>query len=70
MPRTASTDHANDPININGVAPGLAATRMARDNFENPEILTILQKVTPLPRSGETKDITNAAHFLVSPASS
>ncbi|KAH7072510.1 putative short chain dehydrogenase/ reductase, partial [Paraphoma chrysanthemicola] len=70
MTRTASTDHANDAININGVAPGLVATGMARDNFENPEILAILRKATPLPRLGETKDIANAAHFLVSPASS
>jgi NAD(P)-dependent dehydrogenase (short-subunit alcohol dehydrogenase family) len=69
MTRAAAIDHAADAININCIAPGIVATAMARPNFDDKNILALLQSATPWPRLGNTQDIAQAVLFLVGPGS-
>lgn len=39
-------DHAKDSINLNCVAPGVVATGMARQNFEDKDIFSLMNKAT------------------------
>jgi NAD(P)-dependent dehydrogenase (short-subunit alcohol dehydrogenase family) len=53
---------------VNGIAPGVVRTHLARGLWENNE--ERLNKALPLGRIGEPEDIANAAVFLASDASS
>ncbi|KAB5563450.1 hypothetical protein GE09DRAFT_997052 [Coniochaeta sp. 2T2.1] len=66
MTRAGALDHAQDWININCIAPGVVATGMARQNFEDQDIIKYMKKATPWPRLGTVEDITGTALFLCS----
>jgi NAD(P)-dependent dehydrogenase (short-subunit alcohol dehydrogenase family) len=66
MTRAGALDHAQDWININCIAPGVVATGMARQNFEDQDIIKHMKKATPWPRLGTVEDITGTALFLCS----
>jgi NAD(P)-dependent dehydrogenase (short-subunit alcohol dehydrogenase family) len=70
MTRAGALDHARHLININCIAPGVVATGMARQNFENEDTIKHMKKATPWPRLGTVDDIANAALFLCSKESS
>lgn len=55
-------------VRVNGIAPGLVKTDMARALWEPQE--AAVARSFPLKRLGETADIANAALFLVSDAAS
>ncbi|MHB8669866.1 MAG: SDR family oxidoreductase [Acidimicrobiales bacterium] len=55
-------------VRVNGIAPGLVKTDMARALWEPQE--AAVARSFPLKRLGETTDIANAALFLVSEAAS
>ncbi|OCK79787.1 NAD(P)-binding protein [Lepidopterella palustris CBS 459.81] len=69
MTRAGALDHAKDYININCVAPGVVATGMARQNFENNAIHETMKKATPWPRLGTAVDIGEVVVFLCLPGS-
>src|SRR5450432_3376990 len=52
-------------IRVNGVAPGLIATRF-HDNFNTPEGRSNVVGATPLRREGTAEDVAGAAVFLAS----
>ncbi|RVX71112.1 hypothetical protein B0A52_03478 [Exophiala mesophila] len=70
MTRAGALDHAADAININCIAPGVVATGMARQNFDDKDIIKHMKKATPWPRLGTVEDIAGAALFLCSKQSS
>lgn len=51
-------------VRVNGIAPGLVKTDMARALWEPGE--EAIARVTPMARLGEPQDIANAALFLAS----
>jgi NAD(P)-dependent dehydrogenase (short-subunit alcohol dehydrogenase family) len=55
-------------VRVNGIAPGLVKTDMARALWEPNE--SAVAGMVPLARLGEPEDIANAALFLASDASS
>jgi len=67
LTRTMAADLA-PTVRVNGIAPGLIKTDMARALWEPAEEAIAAQ--TPLRRLGEPQDIANAALFLVSDLSS
>jgi 3-oxoacyl-[acyl-carrier protein] reductase len=52
-------------IRVNGIAPGLIATRF-HDNFNTPEGRSAAVAMTPLRREGTAEDVAGAAVFLAS----
>jgi 3-oxoacyl-[acyl-carrier protein] reductase len=56
-------------IRVNGIAPGLIATRF-HDTFTPPEGRKATVERTPLRREGTPEDVAGAALFLASPAAS
>lgn len=66
MTRAGALDHARDAININCIAPGVVATGMARQNFDDQDIINHMKKATPWPRLGTVDDIAGTALFLCS----
>jgi gluconate 5-dehydrogenase len=56
-------------ITVNGVAPTVVRTEMARHWLENPATRAQITERIPLGRVGEPGDVVGAAVFLSSPAS-
>jgi 3-oxoacyl-[acyl-carrier protein] reductase len=56
-------------IRVNGIAPGLIATRF-HDTFSTPEGRQATVNRTPLHREGQPKDVAGIALFLASPHAS
>jgi len=52
-------------IRVNGIAPGLIATRF-QDNFNTLDNRNAAIKMTPLRREGTAEDVANAAIYLAS----
>lgn len=53
-------------INVNAIAPGATLTERT---LEDKEYMNTWSRITPLGKPANTRDIANAALFLVSPAS-
>ncbi|WP_288428829.1 SDR family oxidoreductase [uncultured Spirosoma sp.] len=53
-------------INVNAIAPGATLTERTLDD---PDYIPTWSRITPMGRPGTVDDITNAALFLLSPAS-
>ena len=56
-------------IRVNGVAPGLIATRF-HDTFSTPEGRQATVEKTPLRREGQPEDVANTVLYLASERSS
>ena len=61
---------AKEGIRVNGVAPGLVATKMTKVTTDNPERLAASLDSIPLHRLGLPEDIAGAVLFLASPLAS
>jgi NAD(P)-dependent dehydrogenase (short-subunit alcohol dehydrogenase family) len=57
-------------IQVNAIAPGIIKTRFSRVLWQTESIARSIQPATPLGRFGEVDDLTAAALYLASPASS
>jgi gluconate 5-dehydrogenase len=64
------TDWAKYGLNINAIAPGYFKTPLNQALVDNPEFSTWLEKRTPAGRWGNVCELTGAAVFLASDASS
>lgn len=63
-------DWAKHGIQVNGIGPGYFKTPLNQALVENPEFSNWLQKRTPAGRWGDVEELTGAAVFLASAASS
>jgi NAD(P)-dependent dehydrogenase (short-subunit alcohol dehydrogenase family) len=70
LARNISVEFGRSNIRANCIAPGLIRTDFARALWENPHILDIALKTTPMRRIGEPDEIAGAAVFLASAAGS
>ena len=69
LARNLAVELGPDNVRVNCIAPGLIKTDFARALWENPDLLKMTTRVTPLRRIGEPHEIAGAAVFLASPAS-
>ena len=57
-------------IRVNCIAPSLTKSKMAKNLIKNSKIEESIAKLHPLKRIGESVDVANLAHFLLSKNSS
>jgi 3-oxoacyl-[acyl-carrier protein] reductase len=67
LTRTLGQAWAGDGIRVNGIAPGLVATKLTRVTTEEPARLAAALERIPLGRLGTPADMAGAALFLASP---
>lgn len=69
LTRTLGEAWAGEGIRVNGIAPGLVATKMTKVTTDNPKRLEASLQGIPLGRLGTPADMAGVALFLVSPLS-
>ncbi|HZB93218.1 MAG TPA: SDR family oxidoreductase [Stellaceae bacterium] len=69
LTRTLAQAWAADGIRVNGIAPGLVATKLTTATTGDPRRLAAALERIPLGRLGTPADIAGAALFLASPLS-
>lgn len=69
LTRTLGDAWAPDGIRVNGIAPGMVATKMTRVTTEHPKRLDAMLQNIPLGRLGTTDEMAGVALFLASPLS-
>jgi 3-oxoacyl-[acyl-carrier protein] reductase len=67
LTRSLGQAWAADGIRVNGVAPGLVATKLTTVTTDDPQRLAAALERIPLGRLGTPADIAGAALFLASP---
>jgi 3-oxoacyl-[acyl-carrier protein] reductase len=70
LTRTLGQAWAETGIRVNGIAPGLVATKMTKVTTANPKRLEGAIERIPLKRLGTPADMAGAALFLASPLAS
>lgn len=70
LTRTLGDAWGREGVRVNGIAPGLIATKMTAVTTEDPQRLKSALDTTSLGRLGLPADIAHAALFLVSPLAS
>ena len=68
LARNLAVEWGKDAITANCITPGLVKTDFAKALWDNPRARDYVQKLTPLGRIGQPKDIAGIAVFLASPA--
>lgn len=67
LTRTLGAAMASDGIRVNGIAPGLVATKLTKVTTQHPKRLASTLQRIPLNRVGTPQDIAGVALFLASP---
>jgi 3-oxoacyl-[acyl-carrier protein] reductase len=67
LTRTLGDAWAPDGIRVNGIAPGMVATKMTRVTTDHPKRLESMLQNIPLRRLGTTAEMAGVALFLASP---
>lgn len=70
LAQTLALEWAPDGIRVNVVSPGMTHTPMTDKMYADPDIKKAREKLIPLHRIGDPKDIANAIEFFISPLSS
>ena len=70
LTRTLGEAWARDGIRVNGIAPGLVATKLTKVTTDNPERLAAKLREIPARRLGTPEDMAGPALFLASPLAS
>ncbi len=69
LTRTLGKAWAPDGIRVNGIAPGLIATKMTKVTTDNPKRRKATIRSIPLGRIGDPDDMAGLSLFLASPLS-
>jgi 3-oxoacyl-[acyl-carrier protein] reductase len=67
LTRTLGQAWATDGVRVNGVAPGLVATKLTKVTTDNPDRLAASLRGIPLNRLGTPDDMAGACLYLASP---
>lgn len=70
LTRTLGDAWASEGVRVNGIAPGMIATKMTAVTTEHPDRLRAALESISLGRLGLPEDVANAALYLASPLSS
>lgn len=70
LTRTLGDAWGREGVRVNGIAPGMIATKMTAVTTENPDRLKAAVDTISLGRLGLPEDVANAALYLVSPMAS
>jgi 3-oxoacyl-[acyl-carrier protein] reductase len=70
LTRTLGMAWARDGVRVNGIAPGLVATKLTQVTTEHPDRLNRTLARIPLKRPGTPHEIASVALFLASPLAS
>jgi len=70
LTRTLGDAWAREGVRVNGIAPGMIATKMTAVTTENPDRLQAALDTISLGRLGLPEDVASTALFLVSPLAS
>ena len=70
LTRTLGQAWAEHGIRVNGVAPGMVATKMTRVTTEHPQRRQSFEERIPLRRFGRSEEIAMSVLFLASPMAS
>jgi 3-oxoacyl-[acyl-carrier protein] reductase len=70
LTKTLGQAWARDGIRVNGVAPGLVATKLTKVTTDNPKRMALALQSIPVGREGTPEDMAGAALFLASPMAS
>jgi 3-oxoacyl-[acyl-carrier protein] reductase len=70
LTRTLGEAWARDGVRVNGVAPGLVATKLTKVTTDHPERREAALRSIPLGRMGQPSEMGGAALFLASPLAS
>ena len=68
--RQHASELARHGINVNGIAPTVVRTEMARHWLENPDTRAQVLERIPMSRVADPRDVAGAAVFFASPAAS
>lgn len=63
---TMALDLKKYNIRVNSIAPGFTYTGMTKDSFDNQEIREYSERIIPVGKIAEPKDIANVVLFLLS----
>lgn len=66
--RNLAVEWGKKNIRVTCIAPGLIKTDFAAALWENPEMRAHVEKMTPLGRIGDSREVGGLAAFLASPA--
>jgi glucose 1-dehydrogenase len=69
LAQTLALEWAPDGIRVNVVSPGMTHTPMSAKMYADPDIKKAREKLIPLHRIGDPKDIANAIEFFIGPLS-
>jgi dehydrogenase/reductase SDR family protein 4 len=69
LTRCMASEWGSKGIRVNALAPGVIKTQFSQALWESPEFNAMIEQ-NPIPRFGEVEDMTGAALFLASDASS
>lgn len=64
---SSAATYAAKKIRVNAVAPGLTRTQLTESLFASSDTLHISEKMHPIGRLGEPKDIASAIDFFLNP---
>jgi NAD(P)-dependent dehydrogenase (short-subunit alcohol dehydrogenase family) len=70
MTKVLAKELGSTGVRCNAIAPGLVETQFASVLIENPKLLELFTKQTPLNRHGQPNELVGAAVYLASDASS
>jgi len=70
LTRQVAADYSKAGINVNAILPGVFATSMSRDPYENDEIRNAVTMAHPIGRWGQVEEMVGPAVFLASDDSS
>jgi NAD(P)-dependent dehydrogenase (short-subunit alcohol dehydrogenase family) len=70
MTRALAVEWAKEKIRVNAVAPTYVKTAFIASLMQRPELVSEIERMTPLGRLAEPEEVAAAILFLASPAAS
>ena len=66
LTRQLAVDYGADRITVNGICPNFAVTGMSRSAYDDHDVKSVVEDLTPLGRWASAEDVAKLAVFLAS----